>query len=153
MRGGISLSRSGSEVFTGGTGCTLRKFRRVRDFTVNDAQGIFCPRFNQHQAGDVRGVRLCEKAGEPTTVGMSNEHEWSFLTRLFKQGVEFPNLLAQSAGTWAEVAPARASAVIRTHARESRNKRLNQAPVDRKITGAGFENDCRPREDLFGPSS
>src|SRR4051794_18941924 len=117
----------------------------MRDFSVDSAQGVFCARFDQHQPGDVRGVRLREQARKPTAVGMSNEHEWRLLACLVKQGVQFPDLLVQSAGTWAEVAPTRAGAVIRAHARELRNKRLNQAPVDREVTGSGFENDCGSR--------
>src|SRR5436305_2013303 len=76
---------------------------------------------------------------------MSNEQEWRLLTRLLEQGAQLPNLLAYSAGTRAEVAPARAGAVVRTDAREWRDQRLNQAPIDRKVAGSSFENDRGPR--------
>src|ERR1051326_8355387 len=73
---------------------------------------------------------------------MSNEDEWRLLTRLLKQGVRLPNLLQHSTGTRAEVAPACAGAVVRADACEWRNERLNQAPIDRKVAGSSFENDC-----------
>ena len=44
---------------------------------------------------------------------MPNEDERRLLTRLLKQGVQLPNLLAHSEGTWAEVAPARTGPVVR----------------------------------------
>jgi hypothetical protein len=76
---------------------------------------------------------------------MSNEHEWRLLTRLLKQRVQFPDLLAHRAGTRAEVAPASAGAVVRADARERRDERLNQAPIDGKIAGPSFEDDRAPR--------
>src|SRR4030081_1825562 len=75
---------------------------------------------------------------------MSNEHEWRLLTRLLKQGVQLPTLLPHSAGTRAEVAPARARPVVRADARGWCNERLNQAPIDRKVAGSSFENDYGP---------
>ena len=80
---------------------------------------------------------------------MAHEHERWLYTCIFEQCMQLVNNLVHRARVRTELAPPVACAVVRADACELGDARLDEAPLDRKITDPRFEHDCRLRSAGF----
>src|SRR3954464_2250976 len=72
---------------------------------------------------------------------MSDEHVRRPLASLVEQGVQLIHDLVHGARPRTKLAPSGSGAVIRADAREPSDAWLHQAPINRKIAGAGLQDD------------
>ena len=104
----------------------------------------FTRRIQQHQAGDVGGVRRCVGAHQKRPKGVADQHRRSVARRMGENSTQLGHHPGDGARSSSWLAPAQTSAIVGARRRKSRDVRAHARPAQGRGRDTGLEEDGRP---------